>query len=146
MSHLGTVQAHGDKRITERQRLVEGFLCLFFAQVAQEAEDQTAGDAQLLFAVLECSGDAVEHHFERYATVRVGLRVEEGFGVNHVLRLAAQQVGPGQVVEILGGAQYVGALVIQVQEFLQIVEGIGLAQGVDVAPRQGDLVALGQGK
>jgi hypothetical protein len=46
--------------------------------VAQEAQDQTAGDAQLLLAILECGGDAVEHHFERHATVGVGLRVEEG--------------------------------------------------------------------
>src|SRR5450830_1809308 len=61
-------------------------------------------------------------------------------------RLAAQQVGPGQVVEVLGGAQHVGALVIEVEEFLQVVEGIGLAQGVHIVPRQGDLVAFGQGK
>ena len=144
MAHLGAVQTYGDKRVTERQRLIEGFLGFFFAQVAQEAEDQTAGDAQLLLAILQRGGDAVEHHFERDATIGVGLRVEERFGVNHVLRLAAQQVGPGQVVEVLRGAQHIGALVIQVEEFLQIVEGVSLAQGFDVVPRQGDLVAFGQ--
>ena len=92
------------------------------------------------------AGDAVEHHFERHATVGVGLWVEERFGVNHILRLAAQQVRPGQVIEILGGAQHVGALVIQVEKLLQVVEGVSLAQGFDIAPRQGDLVAFGQGE
>lgn len=146
VAHFRTVQAHGDECIAKRQRLVEGLLRLFFAQVAQETEDQAAGDAQLLLAIFECAGDAVEHHFERHATVGVGLRVEEGFGVDHVLFFAAQQVGPGQVVEVLGGAQHVGALVVQVEEFLQVVEGVGLAQGLDVAPGQGDLVAFGQGE
>ncbi|MNS31302.1 hypothetical protein D3C72_633540 [compost metagenome] len=76
----------------------------------------------------------------------MGLRVEERFGVDHVLRLAALQVGPGQVVEVLLGAQHVGALVIQVEELLQVVEGIGTAQGLHIGPGQGDLVALGQGE
>ena len=66
--------------------------------------------------------------------------------MDHVLLFAAQQVGPGQVVEILGSAQHVGALVIQVEKLLQVVEGVGLAQGFDVVPRQRNLVAFGQGK
>ncbi|KWV86725.1 hypothetical protein PFLmoz3_03809 [Pseudomonas fluorescens] len=146
VAHFRAVQAHGHERVTERQRLVEGFLRFVFAQVAQEAEDQTAGDAQLLLAVFKRSGDAVEHHFERHATIGVGLRVEEGFGVNHVLGFAAQQVSPGQVVEVLGRAQHIGALVIQVEKLLQVVEGVGFAQGFDVVPWQRNLVALGQGE
>ncbi len=114
--------------------------------MAQEAEDQAAADAQLLAAILERLADAVEHHFESNVSVGVGLRVEEGFGVDHVLGLAALQVGPGQVVEVLLGAQHVGALVIQVEELLQVVEGIGTAQGLHIGPGQGDLVALGQGE
>ncbi|MND73926.1 hypothetical protein D3C80_655120 [compost metagenome] len=117
-----------------------------FAQVTQEAQDQAAADAQLLLAVLEGTGDTVEHHFKGDATVGVGLRVEERFGVDNVLRLAALQVSPGQVVEILFGAQYVGATVIKVEEFLQVVEGVGCPQGFDIAPWQGDLVAFGQGE
>ena len=116
----------------------------FFAQVAQEAQDQAAGDTQLLFAVFECSGDAIQYHFKRHATVGVGLRVEEGFGVNDVLSLAAQQVSPGQVVEILRGAQYVRAFVVEVEKLLQVVEGIGLAQGFNIVPGEGDFVALSQ--
>ncbi|MNH27218.1 hypothetical protein D3C79_873210 [compost metagenome] len=114
--------------------------------MAQEAQDQTAGDAQLLLAILQCRGNAVEHDFERDASVGVGLRVEERFGVNHVLLFAAQQVGPGQVIEVLGRAQHIGTPVIQIEELLQVVEGIRLAQGFDVVPWQGNLVALGQGE
>ncbi|MNT62702.1 hypothetical protein D3C72_2004500 [compost metagenome] len=76
----------------------------------------------------------------------MGLRIEERFGVNHVLFFAAQQIGPGQVVEILGGAQHVGTSVIEVEELLQVVEGVGAAQCLDVAPGQFDPVALGQGE
>ena len=114
--------------------------------MAQEAEDQAAGDTQLLLAIFKCAGNAIEHDFKRHATIGVGLRVEEGFCVNDVLFFTAQQVGPGQVVEVLGGTQYVGAFVIKIEEFLQVVEGIRLAQGFNVVPGQGDLVALGQRK
>ncbi len=146
VAHLRTVEAHGDERITERQRLIEGFFGFFLGQVTQEAQDQAAVDAQLRLAVFQRTGNPGQYHFERDATVGVGLRIEERFGVDNVLCLAAQQVSPGQVVEVLLGAQYVCAPVIQVEEFLQVVEGIRLAQGFDVIPRQGNPVALGQGE
>ncbi|MCY1418272.1 hypothetical protein D9M71_338270 [compost metagenome] len=146
VAHLRAVQAYGNERIAERQGLIEGLVRFILAEVAQEAEDQAAADAQLFAAILERLADAVEHHFESNAAVGVGLRVEEGFGVDHVLGLAALQVGPGQVVEVLLGAQHIRALVIQVEELLQVVEGIGTAQGLHIGPGQGDLVALGQGE
>ncbi|MNE28649.1 hypothetical protein D3C80_1220960 [compost metagenome] len=146
VAHFRAVQAYGDKGIAKRQGLVEGLVRFVFAQVAQEAQDQAAADAQLLLAILERSADAIEHHFEGNAAIGVGLRVEERLGMDHVLRLAAQQVGPGQVVEVLLGAQHVGALVVEVEKLLQVVERIGRAQGFDVVPGQGDLVAFGQGE
>ena len=102
--------------------------------MAQEAEDQAAGDAQLLLAIFERGGDAVESPLQTARHGRCGFAGRRRVRVDHVLRFAAQQVGPGQVVEILGGAQYIGALVIQVEKLLQVVEGVGLAQGVDVVP------------
>ncbi len=146
VTFLGTVQADRDEGVAKRQGLVEGLLGFFFAEVAQEAEDQSAADAQLLATILEGTVDAIEHDLERNATVGVGLWVEEGLGVDDVLRLAALQVGPGQVIEVLLGAQYVGALVIQVEEFLQVVEGICCTQSLDIVPGQGNLVAFGEGE
>src|SRR5690606_1720444 len=55
---LGAVQAHGDEGIAKWQRLVEGLVCLLFAQVAQEAQDQPAADAQLFMAIPEGLADA----------------------------------------------------------------------------------------
>ncbi|RMO43578.1 hypothetical protein ALQ43_05327 [Pseudomonas savastanoi pv. glycinea] len=146
VAHLGAIEAHGDERITERQRLIEGFFGFFLGQVTQEAQDQTAVDAQLRLAVFQRTGNPGQHHFKRDTTVGVGLRIEERFGVDNVLFLAAQQVSPGQVVEVLLCAQNVRTAVIQIKEFLQVVEGIGLAQGFDVIPRQGNFVALCQGE
>ena len=66
--------------------------------------------------------------------------------MHHVLGFATLQVGPGQVVEVLLGSQYIGTLVIKVEKFLQVVEGIGAAQGFHIGPGQGDPVAFGQGE
>ncbi|MCY1400787.1 hypothetical protein D9M71_158890 [compost metagenome] len=146
MALFRTVQADGDEGVAKGQGLVEGFLRLFFGQVTQEAEDQSGADAQLLAAIFQGLADAGEHHFEGNAAIGVGLRVEEGLGVDHVLRLAALQVGPGQVVEVLLGAQYVSTGVVEVEEFLQVVEGVRLAQGFHIGPWQRHLVAFGQGE
>ncbi len=112
--------------------------------MAQETEDQPAADAQQLAAIGQRGADAVERGLERYAAVGVGLRVEEGLGVHHVLLFALLQVGPGQVIEVLLGTQHVGASVVEIEELLQVAEVVGAAQCFDVIPGQGDLVALGQ--
>ncbi|MDT4829345.1 hypothetical protein FQZ97_627620 [compost metagenome] len=143
---LRAVQAHGNEGVAVGQGLVQGLLRFFFGEVAEEAQDQPGADAQLLAAVLQRLADAGQHHLEGDAPVGMGLGIEEGLGVDHVLRLAALQVGPGQVVEILLGAQHVGAGVVEVEELLQVVEGVRLAQGLHVGPGQGHLVALGQGE
>ncbi|MNM58562.1 hypothetical protein D3C81_697950 [compost metagenome] len=146
VAFLRAVQAHGDECVAEGQGLIEGLLCFLFAEVAQETQDQPAADAQLFTTMPKRQADAIEHYLERDATIGVGLRVEERLGVNDVLRLAALQVGPGQVIEVLFGAQHVCAPVIEIEELLQVVEGIGAAQGLYIVPGQSDLVALGQGE
>ena len=59
---------------------------------------------------------------EGNAAIGVGLRVEERLDVDDVLRLALLQVGPGQVVEVLLGAQHVGAGVVEVEEFCRLLK------------------------
>lgn len=143
---LRTVEADADKGVAKRHGLLQGLERFLLGQVTQEAEDQTVADAQLFLAVEQRLLDAAQHYLEGNATVSVGLRVEERFDMDDVLRLAALQVGPGQVVEILLGAQHVGTGVIQVEKLLQVIEGIGRTQGLDIGPGQGDLVAFGQGE
>jgi hypothetical protein len=74
----------------------------------------------------------------------VGLRVEEYLGAHHVVGLGAQQVGPRHVVEVLLAQQHAGAGVVDVQEGLQVGEGVSLAQVLDAAVRQGHAIALRQ--
>src|SRR5215213_9323626 len=57
----------------------------------------------------------------------MGLRVEEDLGVAHALGGGLSEVGPGQVVEVTLVEQYLGALVVEVQERLQVGEVVGLA-------------------
>ncbi len=144
MPFLGAVQADGDEVVAEWQCLVQGGLGGVFGEVTQEAQDQPAGHAQLLLAVGQRLGDAAYHHLEGNAAIGVGLGIEEGLGVDDVLLLALEQIGPGQVIEVLLGTQHVGAGVVEVEEFLQVAEVVGGAQGLDVRPGQGDAMALGQ--
>ncbi|MCY1442898.1 hypothetical protein D9M71_592870 [compost metagenome] len=140
------VEADGDERIAERHGLLQGLERFFLGQMTEEAEDQPVADAQLLLAVPERGLDASDHHVEGNAAVGVGLRVEERLDVDYALRLALLQVGPGQVVEVLLAAQHVRAGIVEIEEFLQVVEGVGLAQGLDVGPGQHDAVAFGEGE
>ncbi|MNI88564.1 hypothetical protein D3C73_1458770 [compost metagenome] len=98
----------------------------------------------MLASVFQCLADALQHDSEGDAAVGMCLRIEEGFGVHHVLFAALQEIGPGQVVEVLFGAQHVGAHVVQVQEFLKIAVVVGAAQGIDVGPGERHAVALRQ--
>ncbi|KAG0927063.1 hypothetical protein G6F31_018183 [Rhizopus arrhizus] len=103
---FAAVQADRDEGVAKGQGLVKGAHGLLFGQVAQKTQDQAAGHAQLLAAVIQRLADAVDHNGEWHAAVGMGLRVEEGFGVHHVLLAALQQISPGQVVEVLLGAQH----------------------------------------
>ena len=75
---------------------------------------------------------------------RVRLRVEEDLRVPHVVGRCAREVGERHVLEVLLLDQHRGAGVIDVEEALQIGEGVGRAQCLDVRVGQRDVVALGQ--
>jgi hypothetical protein len=97
-------------------------------QVAQEAQDQAGADAQLRLRLLARPVQAVDHHADGHATVGVGLRVEEELGMHHVVGRGALEVGPGHVEEVGLVQQHAGTGVVDVQEALQVSEGIGRAQ------------------
>src|SRR5215210_4634133 len=63
----------------------------------------------------------------RSLSVGMGLRVEEDLGVAHALGGGPSEIGPGQVVEVPLVEQYLGALVVEVQEQLQVGEVVSLA-------------------
>jgi hypothetical protein len=90
--------------------------------------------------------EPVEHRGKRDAPRRVGLRVEEDLGVDHPVGRGPLEVGQHQVAEVGAGAQHIGAGVIQVEEGLQAVEGVGRLQRRLVGVGQRDAVAARQRK
>ncbi len=74
----------------------------------------------------------------------MGLRVEEDFAVADVIGGGAAEIGHGQVVKVLFLAQHIGALVIDVEEVLQIGKGVGRAHLLHAFEGQGDAIALAQ--
>ena len=66
----------------------------------------------------------------------VRLRVEEDLRVPHALRGGPGEIGVGEVLEVLLGAQDGHELVVQVQEGLEVLELVRLAQLVGVRVRQ----------
>jgi hypothetical protein len=86
----------------------------------------------------------VDHRAERHAAVGVGLGVEEDLGMGPAVGLQPAEIGQGQVLEVGLGEQDARALVIDVQEVLQVGERVGGADLVHRLERQDHPVALGQ--
>jgi hypothetical protein len=138
MPHLAGVEPDADEAVAKRQRLLQRLEGLFLAQVAQEAQDQRGAHAQLRAGLHAGAVQAVDDGLHRHAARGVRLRVEEHLGVHHVVgRGALEQVGPGHVEEVLLLQQHAGAGVVDVQEALQVGEGVGLAQVLDARVRDG---------
>ena len=81
---------------------------------------------------------------DRIAAVGVGLGVEEDLGVASAVGGGAAEIGQRQVAEVGLGAQHVGALIVDVEEVLEIAEVIGRAERLDRGEGQGDAVAPGE--
>ena len=113
--------------------------------MAQEAQDQRGAHAELASAhrtQARCRPSITVSH--RHAARGVRLRVEEHLGVHHVVGRGAFEIGPGHVVEILLVQQHAGAGVVDVEEALQVGEGVGAAQLFHARVGNGDAVALRQ--
>jgi hypothetical protein len=142
MADFARIESHADELVAERQRLLQRLERLFFAQMAQEAEDERGAHAELRLCIDARAVQAVDHRLHRHAARGVRLRVEEHLGVHHVVGRGALQVSPGHVVEVLLFQQHARAGVVDVQEALQVGEGVGAAQFFDAGIRNGHAVAL----
>ena len=114
------------------------------ALVAQEAHDQAGADAVASPGAVQGAGQTVDDGADRDAARGVRLRVEEDLGVPYALLLGAREVGVGEVGEVVLGAQHGHQRVVEVQERLEIGEGVGAAQLVLGGVGQRDAVALGE--
>jgi len=144
VADLAAVEAHADDLAEEGLGLLQRLEGRLLAQVAQEAQDQRGADAQVCLRIDAGAVQPVDHRFHRHAAFGMGLRVEEQLGVQHVVGRGAHQVGARHVVKILLVQQYAGARVVDIEEALQVGEGIGAAQRLHVGIGQREAVALRQ--
>lgn len=141
---LGAVQPHATEVGPALQGRVQGGLGLLFRTVAQKAEKQPAADPQLAFPLCQRLADPPEGHLNGNAAGSVSLGVKKGFHMDHAIGGRSLQPGPGQVVEVLFSAQYIGTLVVEVQKGLEVAELVGPSQRFFAGPGQFDPVASGQ--
>ena len=76
----------------------------------------------------------------------VSLRVEEHLDMPDIVGVRALQISPGEIVEILLGDQHRHALIVDVEEILQVAKLIRLAQRLDRGIGQPDAIAARQGE
>ena len=141
---LAAVQAHADEVLAPGQRGLERGEGVFLAQVAQEAQDQLRADAQFLVRAPAGVVQAANDLLHRHAARGVRLRVEEDLCVHDVVRRSTLEVGPGHVEEVGLLDEHAGPGVVDVQEALQVGEGIGRTQRLHARVGQRDAVARRQ--
>jgi hypothetical protein len=126
------------------QRLLQCDESRFFVEMTQKTQDQLAADAEFGTPLFERTLQAVDDGVEGDAALGVCLRVEKDLRVQHVILLATQQVSPAQVEKILLLDEDIGALVVDIEEGLQVAELVGGSDFVGrsegyfdaIAPRQ----------
>ena len=72
------------------------------------------------------------------------LRIEKDFDVTNVVTRRTLEIGPGQIVEILLGYQYLRTGVVNIQERLQVAKVISTTNVLDTGIRKLDAISLGQ--
>ncbi len=81
--------------------LFEGGDCPVRTKVAQETHDEAAGNAQLLFGILQSFVYAVHDICKGHFPVCVGLWVKHDLHIHHRVLGSPREVSPSQVIEVL---------------------------------------------
>ena len=144
MAQLRRVEADAGELVSVHQRLLKSRHGLICAQVTQKAENELGGNTQLVRRLLLAARDAVDHSGKRHTAVGMGLGIEEDLGMAHVVVSGPSEISQGQLIEVLLVPQHLHALVVQVEELLQIGKAVGRAQFVDGAVRDPDGVTSRQ--
>ena len=136
MAELARIEPDADEAVAEGQRLLQRLEGLLLAQVAQEAQDQRGIDAQLCLRSLAGAVQAVDDGLASPRRARCASAGRRRSRCASRCRPPRVQVGPGHVVEVLLLQQHAGAGVVDVEEALQVGEGIGAAQVLDARRRE----------
>ena len=124
------------------QGRVQGLEGRRLVEVAEEAHDEPRGESEPCLGVVERAPDAPDHGRERDAAVGVGLGVEEDLGVTHPLGVGAGKVGEREVEKVLLLEENAGPRVVDVEEVLEVREGVGRPHLFDGGIGQARSVAL----
>ena len=143
---LRGIEPHPRDPVAVGETRVEGVEGGRLVEVAEEAHDEPGGEPEPRFGFVEGAADPLDHGRERDPAVGVGLRVEEDLGVAHVVGAGAREVGGGEVVEVLLLEEHARSRVVDVEEVLEVREGIGGPHLLDGAVGQPDPVALRDGE
>ena len=141
VSQLAGGQTDAQYLVAVRQHLLQRLERLLLAEVAQKAEYQRGGDAELLPRRNTGAVQAIDHHGRLESMAGVGLGVKEDLGMHHVVGMGTGKIGARHVEEILLGAQHHGAGVVDVEETLQVVKNVGLPKRLHTGIRQSDAIA-----
>ena len=114
--------------------------------MAQIRQDQLRSDSQGAARLRHAGQQPIGGDGEGQAPVGMGLGIEEDFRVNPAVGRQPLEIGHGEIVEVLFGLQHPRALIIDVEEVLQVGEGVGGAHLFHRLEWEADLVALGQGE
>ena len=109
--------------------------------MAQETEDQLRRGSQAGPGLGHAGQQSIDCDGEGQASVRVGLGIEKQLHVPASIGGDAVEIGHGQVVKVLLGHQDARALIVDVQEVLQVRERVGGADLLHGREGEGDPVA-----
>ena len=133
-----------DQRQKGQCRIQRG-LGVGFGQVAQETHDQLRRDPALL-RLGQGAGDAADHVGDRHAARRVALGIKENLDMAHAIGGGAVEIGCRQIEEILLRQQHRHALIVDVEEILEVGEIIGGTDRFHTIKYEADAIALRQRK
>jgi hypothetical protein len=112
--------------------------------VPPEAHDELRRDAIFRLSLLHAGREAIDGDREGKPAVGMGLGIKEDLGVAAAIGVEPGEIGERDVLEVLFRHQDVVGLIDDVEEILQVGEGVGGLDLLDGLERDIDLVALAE--
>ena len=144
MADLRGIEADADDPILVVKGEIEGRLRVGLVEMAQEAHDEMARDAEVALRFVEGALQPVDHRPERDPALEMSLGIEEDLDMAQTLAPDLGEIGGGEIVEILLGPQHRHALIVEIEEILQPGEIVGLAERRDGQVGQSETIAGGE--
>ena len=135
------VEPHAEDSVAVGHRHVQRAKRIGLVEMPQEAHDELGRDAEPLLPLGERGRDALQNHVEGHPPSRVRLWIEEHLHMHDAIAMRTFEIGEGQVVKVTLVQQRRHALVVHVQERLQVGELVRGAQFLRRSIRQPNAIA-----